>query len=45
MLHHIELALSIADSGAADVECSTQDAQNVLAAICYTERTWQRMGR
>jgi len=37
MLHHIELALSIADKGVADMECSTQFAYNVQAAIiCYT---------
>jgi len=37
MLHHIELALSIADKGVADMECSAQVAYSVQAAIiCYT---------
>jgi hypothetical protein len=44
MLHHIELALSIADKGAADVVRSAHVAQNVLADICHTECTQQRMG-
>jgi hypothetical protein len=46
MLQHIELALRMADKGVADMECSPQVAQNVQAAIvCYTECTWQRLGR
>jgi len=45
MLHHMELALSIVDKGVTDMERSARVAQNVLAAISYTECTRQRMGR
>lgn len=45
-LHHIDLALSVADEGDPDVECSPEVAQNVQAVIsCYTECTQQRRGR